>query len=94
MNICYGDDVLRACESAGLKVTSFSQRDAPAELKAREGSTLAWGVATAIKSYGAVPDIIYDCGEVGKEAMVRVLGHNPLEVVRKVIAIRQHLPLE
>jgi hydroxymethylpyrimidine kinase / phosphomethylpyrimidine kinase / thiamine-phosphate diphosphorylase len=94
MNICYGDDVLRACESAGLKVTSFSQRDAPAEPKAREESTLAWGVATAIKSYGAVPDIIYDCGEVGKEAMVRVLGHDPLEVVRKVIAIRQHLPLE
>jgi predicted fused transcriptional regulator/phosphomethylpyrimidine kinase len=49
-------------------------------------------VATAIKRYGVVPDIICDCGEVGKEAMVRVLGHDHLEVVRKVIAIRQHLP--
>jgi hydroxymethylpyrimidine kinase / phosphomethylpyrimidine kinase / thiamine-phosphate diphosphorylase len=85
--------VVRACEAVGLKITSFSRRDEAAELKVREGSTLAWGVATAIKGYGAVPDIIYDLGEVGREAMVRVLGHDPLEVARKVIAIRQHLPL-
>jgi hydroxymethylpyrimidine/phosphomethylpyrimidine kinase len=94
MNIRYGDDVLRACEAAGLKIASFSRRDEPGELKARQGSTLARGVATAIKAYGAVPDIIYDLGDVGKEAMVRVLGHDSLEVARKVIAIRQHLPLQ
>jgi hydroxymethylpyrimidine/phosphomethylpyrimidine kinase len=91
MNIRYGEDILRASEAAGLKIISFSRRDEPAELKAHEGSTLAWGVATAIQGNGAIPDIICDRGGVGKEAMVRVLGHDPLGVAHKVIAIRRHL---
>jgi hydroxymethylpyrimidine/phosphomethylpyrimidine kinase len=51
------------------------------------------GVAEAIKACGGVPDIIYDLGGVGKEAMVRVLGRDPLHVAQKVLAIRRYLGL-
>jgi hydroxymethylpyrimidine/phosphomethylpyrimidine kinase len=36
---------------------------------------------------GAAPDVIWDCGEIGKEPMIRVLGRSPGEVVDKVIGV-------
>jgi hydroxymethylpyrimidine kinase/phosphomethylpyrimidine kinase len=92
MNIRCSDDILRACEGAGLRIASFPRRDDLSETTS-EGSSLARGVAEAIQGCGAVPDIIYDLGSIGKEAMVRVLGPDPLHVARKVLAIRRHLHL-
>jgi len=40
---------------------------------------------------GEVPDVIYDRGEVGKEPMVRIIGKNPGEVVRKVLKIKKEM---
>jgi len=34
-----------------------------------------------------VPDIIHDAGDIGKEPIVRVLGHDPLEVVDKALRL-------
>jgi hydroxymethylpyrimidine/phosphomethylpyrimidine kinase len=93
MNIRYSDDILRACQTAGLRIGSFSHRNGPATVQTHEVSTLALGVAEAIKACGGVPDIIYDLGGVGKEAMVRVLGRDPLHVAQKVLAIRRYLGL-
>jgi hydroxymethylpyrimidine/phosphomethylpyrimidine kinase len=92
MNIRYQDDILRACQAAGLHMGSFSRRSHSTEAKVHEEATLARGVAEAVQTYGAIPDLIYDRGDVGKEAMVRVLGRDPLQVARKVLAIRHHLP--
>jgi hydroxymethylpyrimidine/phosphomethylpyrimidine kinase len=33
------------------------------------------------------PDIIFDRGDVGKEPMIRVLGRDPEEVVKKVLLL-------
>ncbi|RLA96725.1 MAG: phosphomethylpyrimidine kinase, partial [Deltaproteobacteria bacterium] len=38
---------------------------------------------------GPVPDVIYDRGDWGKEPMVRILGHDPLEVAEKAIEIHR-----
>lgn len=69
MNIRYSREALAACEELGLCMASFSREDEP------EGvSTMEWGVAEVIKKEGRVPDVIYDRGGVGKEAMIRLLG--------------------
>jgi hydroxymethylpyrimidine kinase / phosphomethylpyrimidine kinase / thiamine-phosphate diphosphorylase len=91
MNIRYSEDVLRAGQAADLRLAQFSPRDEPSEVKRGQSSTLAWGVAEAIQGMGAVPDLIYDRGEVGREAMVRVLGRDALEVAHKVLMIRNRL---
>jgi hydroxymethylpyrimidine/phosphomethylpyrimidine kinase len=93
MNIRCRDDILQACQAAGLLLCSLSHRHDPTEMKMGEGATLARSVAEAIQAFGAVPDIIYDLGGVGKEAMARVLGHDPRQVAHKVLAIRRHLHL-
>jgi predicted fused transcriptional regulator/phosphomethylpyrimidine kinase len=91
MNIRYGPDVLQACQAANLRIARFSHREEPSPAHSGAGSPLAWGVAEAIQRMGTVPDIIYDLGESGKEAMVRVLGRDASEVAHKVLMIRHRL---
>jgi len=62
-------------------------KDEPGEVKFKEGSTLVWGVKRAIEGAGMVPDIIHDAGDIGKEPIIRVLGHDPLEVVDKALRL-------
>lgn len=75
MNIRYSQEALAACENIGLKISSFSREDEP------EGvATMEWGVGEVAMSEGMVPAVIYDTGGVGKEAMIRLLGKDAVEV--------------
>lgn len=77
-----------------LKAASFDRALEPPEIKAREGSTLAWGVASVLDTlepWEPPPDIIYDHGEVGKEPMLRILGETPMQVAEKALALKQAL---
>ncbi|NWF56011.1 MAG: bifunctional hydroxymethylpyrimidine kinase/phosphomethylpyrimidine kinase [Syntrophaceae bacterium] len=87
MNLRYSDDLLARARKAGLSLGHFSRKDEPAWVKRREGSSLSWGVEQVLRKSKAVPDLIYDRGDVGKEPMIRVLGRNPMEVVEKVLRL-------
>ncbi|MBU2591142.1 MAG: bifunctional hydroxymethylpyrimidine kinase/phosphomethylpyrimidine kinase [Nitrospinota bacterium] len=91
INLAYSPEIIKACRVAGLKVKDFSRNDEPKFVKDKEGSTLEWGVSEAIKKCGFVPDIIYDKGGVGKEAVSRVMGTSPLDVIEKVEKIAEVL---
>ncbi len=82
MNIRYSEETLAACENIGLKISSFSREDEP------EGAaTMEWGVGEAIMKAGRGPDVIYDTGGVGKEAMIRLLGRDAVEVAGRALQI-------
>ncbi|MFO8241121.1 MAG: bifunctional hydroxymethylpyrimidine kinase/phosphomethylpyrimidine kinase [Dissulfuribacterales bacterium] len=87
MNVRHDLKYLRRTQDLGYLVAEFSRKDEPEEVKFREGSTLVWGVKRAIESVGEVPDIIHDAGDMGKEPIIRVLGHDPLEVVDKALRL-------
>ena len=36
---------------------------------------------------GGVPDVIFDTGGVGKEAMIRLLGRDAVEVAKRAVEI-------
>jgi hydroxymethylpyrimidine kinase/phosphomethylpyrimidine kinase len=91
MNIRYGEDILKAAEKNNLIISSFSRDEEPEDIRKREGSSLDWGTDTAITRLGKVPDIIYDTGGISREAMVRVLGRNPGDVLKKVKKIADQL---
>ncbi len=82
MNIRYSEEALSACEKLGLSIATFSREDEPEGI-----STMEWGVSEAIKSAGMVPDVIYDHGAVGKEAMIRLLGRDAKEVAGRAVEI-------
>ena len=87
MNLRYSPGLVARCEQLGLAVRQFDRRKEPAEVKAREGSSLAWGVASVLDQEAQVPDAICDEGGMGKEPMIRILGRSPMEVVEKVLRI-------
>ncbi|RLF48367.1 MAG: hypothetical protein DRN20_04720 [Thermoplasmata archaeon] len=85
INIRYSQEIIECCHSLNLKVAGFSRKEEPAGVK-----TMEWGIARAIEEYRKatgslnVPDVIFDKGAVGKEAMIRVLGQSPKDVLHKV----------
>jgi hydroxymethylpyrimidine kinase/phosphomethylpyrimidine kinase len=86
MNIKYSPKAVRACRAARLAVASFDRSKEP------EGaSSMTWGVSHAIERRGGVPDVIFDKGGHGKEPMIRILGKDPHDVVRKLRSISTKL---
>ncbi|RLI92444.1 MAG: bifunctional hydroxymethylpyrimidine kinase/phosphomethylpyrimidine kinase, partial [Candidatus Altiarchaeales archaeon] len=82
MNIRFSDEILNACRELRLKISNFNREEEPKDTK-----TMEWGISHAIKKAGSVPDIIYDEGGVGKEAMVRIIANNAVDVVNLAIMI-------
>ncbi|MBW1952749.1 MAG: bifunctional hydroxymethylpyrimidine kinase/phosphomethylpyrimidine kinase [Deltaproteobacteria bacterium] len=91
MNIRFFEEVERLAPLLHFKVASFDRSHEPPDIKAKEGSTLAWGVASVLKPGEPAADLIYDRGEWGKEPMIRVLGPDPISVAEKVLALNQAL---
>jgi hydroxymethylpyrimidine/phosphomethylpyrimidine kinase len=91
MNIRYSPAILKACKEKGFSILGFDREKEPPEVRAEEGHSLAWGVEDALGKVGKMPDVIYDEGGWGKEPMIRILGRDPGEVVRKVIEINRSI---
>jgi hydroxymethylpyrimidine/phosphomethylpyrimidine kinase len=79
MNVAYTEANLQACRHAGFTVSTFDRLEEPSGR-----SSMEWGTEEAIKKCGQVPDIIWDCGGYGKEAMIRIIGETPDTVINKV----------
>jgi len=79
INLKYKDKNATWLRGMGFTVATFRRATQPSGT-----STMDWGTRTAIETAGGVPDVIWDSGEIGKEAMMRVLGSEPMDVLRKV----------
>lgn len=80
-NLKWSANAARQARKARLTLETFDRAQEP---KRAGGSTMSWGTMEAIRRHGGAPDLIADAGGSGKEAMVRVLGEDPRDVVRKV----------
>jgi len=87
MNVRFGEDLLARARKAGLSMGHFNRGGEPAGAKHREGASLSWGVEQVLRKAKKIPDLIFDRGDVGKEPMIRVLGRDPEEVVKKVLRL-------
>jgi len=76
-NIRFCEEAIHVAEDALFEVCSFDRQREPPGVR-----TMDWGVAFCCED--GVPDIIYDRGAVGKEAMIRVLAPTPQEVATKI----------
>ncbi|AIJ06407.1 hypothetical protein JH146_1565 [Methanocaldococcus bathoardescens] len=83
MNIKYEDELIKMLKDK-FTVSSFDRKEEPPNV-----STMEWGTKFACEKFGGVPDIIYDRGGEGKEPMIRVLGRDAVEVVKKVEVIQK-----
>jgi len=86
LNIKYSQEMIDACLEQGYVMASFDRTKEPDST-----GTMDWGTSRAIKEKGRFPDLIYDGGGLGKEAMIRVLGSDAVEVVNKTLKIAEIL---
>ncbi len=86
VNVKYSDELVKAAEELGFKVSFYDRSKEPPEVKNVEGATIPWGVKEAIKNLtGQIPDIIYHKGDWGKEPMIVFFGETAEEAVEKMI---------
>ena len=76
--------LVEAARRLGYRVVRVDRRLEPT--REVEGYSMRW-IAEQASRLGAPPDIVYDEGDVGKEAMIRVLGSNAVEAVEKLLRI-------
>ena len=84
VNIKFNEKTIKKFQKKGLKVLSYNRLKEPARTKAKENSTILWGIKNAIRNVSRPPDVIYHKGDLGKEPMILVFGKNPNEVVEKI----------
>ena len=87
MNIKYSPKIIEICEKLGLKVSFYDRNDEPEDVRQVEGGTIPWGVETAIKRIGDIPDIIYHRGAWGKEPSITLVGTSAVEVAKMAVCI-------
>ena len=83
-NVKYKKEYVERAKRKGLKVYRYDRSEEPEEVQKKEGQSMVWMVEQAILKLKSPPDIIYDEGWWGKEAMIRVFGRNPKEVLGKI----------
>ena len=87
MNIKYSPKIIEICEKLGLKVSFYDRNDEPENVRQVEGGTIPWGVETAIKRIGDIPDIIYHKGAWGKEPSITLIGTSAVDVAKMSVCI-------
>lgn len=82
INLRYDEKILAICKRI-FNVTSYNRLVEPENRKVMEGSTIPWGIETALQ-IDPNADVIYHLGDIGKEAMILVFDTNPSHLVGKV----------
>ena len=86
LNIRFSPEILRACRKLGLTISTFDRSKEPKGVE-----TMVWGTEQAIKKVGKVPQMIFDRGAPGKEAMVRLLGTSPMKVAKLALRLAREI---
>ena len=76
--------VIGIMESLLLECTSFDPAAEPPGI-----STMDWGVASCCKQ--GVPDVCYDTGKKGKEAIIRLFGEDPIDISNNIIMLSNRI---
>jgi len=81
MNVRYSEENVKKLIDAGYEVYELKRETEPPGWE-----SMRWAVRKAYEDLGEVPDVIYDRGFYGKEAMIRLLGKD-LEALKKMISV-------
>ena len=87
INIRFNTRFIEATKELGYRVSYYDRREEPPEVKAVEGMTVQWGVDTAVKRIGCMPDVIFHRGDWGKEPMIVVFGYSAIDAAKKIVRI-------
>ncbi|KFM16939.1 Thiamine-phosphate synthase ThiN protein [Marine Group I thaumarchaeote SCGC RSA3] len=87
INLKYQNTTLSKIKKSKLTVSSYDRSKEPKNVKI-QGSTIRWGISSALKNSKRIPDVIYHKGDFGKEPMIIVFGKTPENVLEKILKIK------
>ncbi|MDF9744501.1 bifunctional hydroxymethylpyrimidine kinase/phosphomethylpyrimidine kinase [Natrinema salsiterrestre] len=80
-------DVEGALEALEWPVAEYDRRKQPDEIRETEGSTMGWGARQAFADRDEPPVAVVDRGEVGKEALVKLVAADPETLADRTLAL-------
>ena len=87
VNCRFDDDVEAALAALDGSVAEFDRDAEPEDVKSEEGSTMGWGARRAFESAEETPVAVIDRGEVGKEAIVKLLAPDAETLRERTLAL-------
>ena len=86
INLKYKKETISKIKKLKLATYDYNRSEEPQDVKIK-GSTIAWGIKTAIKNSRKRPDVIYHKGDFGKEPMILVFAETPDIIIKKIMKI-------
>ncbi|MFX1458741.1 MAG: bifunctional hydroxymethylpyrimidine kinase/phosphomethylpyrimidine kinase [Promethearchaeota archaeon] len=85
MNLKYHPDWISLIRNnTTLKLREIVREKQPKEIKEQEFSTMQWLIKESVNESGKIPDIIWDKGSIGKEAIIRVFAKDSKDMINKL----------
>lgn len=84
MNITYNHEFIKKAEKKGYSVYHLDRYKEPEELRKIEGASIPYGLSDIYNETNKPVDFVWDEGFPGKEAMIRVFGVDPKDIINKV----------
>ncbi|MFD1587695.1 bifunctional hydroxymethylpyrimidine kinase/phosphomethylpyrimidine kinase [Halorientalis brevis] len=91
VNCRFDDEVEDALGVLDGPVAEYDRSAEPADVKAEEGSTMQWGARRAFRAADGTPVAVIDRGEVGKEAIVKLLAADAETLTERVFSVLDEL---
>ncbi|QLH10577.1 bifunctional hydroxymethylpyrimidine kinase/phosphomethylpyrimidine kinase [Nitrosarchaeum sp. AC2] len=84
INLKYNEENISKLKKTKLIISRYDRNSEPNKIKTKEGSSIEWGIKSAIKKLEAAPDVIYHKGDFGKEPMIIIFAKTPVSIIEKV----------
>jgi hydroxymethylpyrimidine/phosphomethylpyrimidine kinase len=94
VNCRFDDDVESALDALAGPVVAYDRSAEPAAVKEREGSTQQWGARQAFSGRDETPVAVCDRGEVGKEAVVKLVAADADTLLARTRTVQDELNAE
>ncbi|TMT87688.1 bifunctional hydroxymethylpyrimidine kinase/phosphomethylpyrimidine kinase [Haloterrigena sp. H1] len=91
VNCRFDADVEAALEALAWPVAEYDRSQQPDEVAEIEDSTMGWGARQAFDDRDEPPVAVIDRGEVGKEAIVKLVAADPETLVERALALDQEV---
>ncbi|MDG5778136.1 bifunctional hydroxymethylpyrimidine kinase/phosphomethylpyrimidine kinase [Haloarculaceae archaeon H-GB2-1] len=91
INCRFDERVEAALESLAAPVAEFDRDAEPESVKEQEGSTMQWGARRAFEESEGSPVAVIDRGEVGKEAIVKLLAPDAETLLERATTLADEL---
>ena len=94
VNCRFDDDVEQALDSLPWSVVEYDRSGEPETVKQSDGSTMQWGARRAFTAADGTPAAVMDRGDVGKEAIVKLLAPDARTLGDRTLELLCALPEE